>query len=87
MINKEKLLHWFSDLTAYVNDEIKDEQILLDPTRLCNADKTGFSLCPNKNSKVVGSKGAPMVYHFGGSDKTQIMVMAAASVSGHFIPR
>ena len=86
VINKEKLLHWFSDLTAYVHDEIKDERILLDPTRLYNADETGFSLCPNKNSKVVGSKGAPVVYHFGNSDKTQMTVMAAASASGHFIP-
>ena len=88
VINKEKLLHWFSDLTACVHDEIKDERILLDPTRLYNADETGFSfsLCPNKNSKVVGSKGAPVVYHFGNSDKTQMTVMAAASASGHFIP-
>ena len=86
VINKEKLLHWFSDLTACVHDEIKDERILLDPTRLYNADETGFSLCPNKNSKVVGSKGAPVVYHFGNSDKTQMTLMAAASASGHFIP-
>ena len=86
VINKEKLLHWFLDLTAYVHDEIKAERILLDPTRLYNADETGLSLCPNKNSKVVGSKGAPVVYHFGNSDKTQMTVMAAASASGHFIP-
>ena len=86
VINKEKLLHWSSDLTAYVHDEIKDERILLDPTRLYNADETGFSLCPNKNSNIVGSKGALVVYHFGNFDKTQMTVMAAASASGHFIP-
>jgi hypothetical protein len=64
---------------------VKDPSLLTDPTRIYNADESGFSLCPSKGSKVVGSKGAPVVYHFGNSDKTQMTIMAAASAAGHFV--
>jgi len=86
IISKEKISKWFEDLQTYVNKEIKEPGLLEDPSRIYNADESGFSLCPSKGSKVVGSKGAPVVYHYGNSDKTQLTVMAAASATGHFIP-
>ncbi|XP_052232365.1 uncharacterized protein LOC127845476 [Dreissena polymorpha] len=85
VITTEKIQRWFAEFERYVKDELKDETLLLDPSRIYNADETGFSLCAHKNSKVVAKKGDPVVYHFGNSDKTQMTVMAAASASGHFV--
>jgi hypothetical protein len=85
IIKKEKIARWFSDFEAYICSEVKDLTLLTDPTRICNADESGFSLCPSKGSKVVGSKGAPVGYHYGNSDKTQMTIMAAASAAGHFV--
>lgn len=85
IISREKVNRWFDDFKNYIMYEVKDPSVLTDPTRIYNADESGFSLCASKGSKVVGSKGAPVVYHFGNSDKTQMTVMAAASASGHFV--
>ena len=85
VISKQKIHQWFSNFQAYITNEVKDPNLLNDPSRIYNADESGFSLCPHKNSKVVGCKGAPVVYHYGNSDKTQMTVMAAVSASGHFI--
>ena len=85
IVSKGKITKWFDDFTSYINDELKEPAILSDPTRIYNADESGFSLCPSKGGKVIGEKGAPVVYHYGNSDKTQMTVMAAASAAGHFI--
>jgi len=39
-----------------------------------------------KGNKVVGFKGAPVMYHYGNSDKTHITVMAACSAAAHYLP-
>ena len=85
IVSKGKITKWFDDFTSYINDELKEPAILSDPTRIYNADESGFSLCPSKGGKVIREKGAPVVYHYGNSDKTQMTVMAAASAAGHFI--
>lgn len=85
IISPEKINKWFADFTSYIKYDVKDLDILKDPSRLYNADESGFSLCAN-TGKVIGYKGAPVVYNFGNSSKQQITVMACASASGHFCP-
>ena len=85
IISKDKITKWFDDLMSYFNDELKEPTIISDPTRIYNADESRFSLCPSKGGKVIQEKGAPVVYHYGNSDKTQMTVMAAASAAGHFL--
>jgi len=84
IINAEKIKMWFSNFKTYIENEVKDPDLLSDPTRIYNADETcvNFSL---KGSQVIGVKGAPVVYQFGNSDKTQITVMAACSAAAHYI--
>lgn len=85
ILSAEKIERWFSDLKLYVETELGDPTILTDPSRMYNADESGFSLCV-KGSKVIGCKGAPVVYSYGNSDKTQLTVMAASSATGHYVP-
>ncbi|CAG2186154.1 unnamed protein product [Mytilus edulis] len=59
--------------------------ILKDPSRLYNADESGFPLCP-KTSKVLTMRGSKQVYNFSSSDKTQITVLACTSATAHYIP-
>jgi hypothetical protein len=85
VINKEKILKWFVDLEHYVMHEVGDAELLQDPSRIYNADESGISLCQTKNKKIIGETGAPVVYQYGNSDKTQMTIMAAASAVGHYI--
>lgn len=47
IVNNEKITNWFAGLQRYVADELGDAELLLDPTRIYNADESGFSLCVN----------------------------------------
>lgn len=85
LISPAKVQKWYDDLQRFIDTEVKDTSILKDPSRIYNADESGFSLCP-KGSQVIGYKGAPVVYNFTNSDKTQLTVMACMSASGHFVP-
>ena len=78
-------MKWFADFEHYVNNEVKDCSVLSDPSRLYNADESGFSFCSN-TGKVIGYKGAPVVYNYGNSSEQQLTVLACASASGHFCP-
>lgn len=85
IVSADKINQWFSDFRKYIQNEVGDADLLKDPSRIYNADETGVSLCM-KGNQVIGMKGAPVVYHYGNSDKTQITVMAACSAVGHYIP-
>ena len=85
IINAEKIKMWFSNFKTYIENEVKDPELLSDPMHIYNADETGVSLC-FMGSQVIGIKGAPVVYQFGNSDKTQITVMAACSAAANYIP-
>lgn len=84
IITQAKVQRWFEEFEHYVRNEVKDPTILQDPSRLYNADESGFSLCP-KSGKVIARKGSSTVYHFTSSDKTQITVLACMSATGHFL--
>lgn len=84
IVTQSKVNKWFADYEDYVRNELKDPTILQDPSRLYNADESGFSLCP-KSGKVVARKGTSTVYNFTSSDKTQITVLACMGATGHFL--
>jgi len=60
IVSAEKIGKWFADFKAYTKDEVGDQDMLTDPTRIYNADETDVSLCM-KGNKVVGFKGSPVM--------------------------
>ena len=84
IITEEKIERWFTDYEQYITSEIKEPTLLQDPSRLYNADESGFTLCP-KSGKILAKKGSSTVYNFGSSDKSQITVLACMSATGHFL--
>ncbi|XP_071138373.1 uncharacterized protein [Mytilus edulis] len=86
MVSPFKIKKWFEDFTKYMTEEVEGGMdILKDPSRLYNADESGFPLCP-KTSKVLTMRGSKQVYIFFSSDKTQITVLAYTSATAHYIP-
>jgi hypothetical protein len=81
-IQPAQVSKWFDDFHNYVNNI--DAQLLQDPSRIYNADESGFSLCP-KSGRVIAPKGTPTVYNFTSSDKTQLTLLACASATAHYI--
>ncbi|XP_068081988.1 uncharacterized protein [Anabrus simplex] len=76
---------WFNELAVYLKEE-GYFHILEDPTRIFNADETGFLLCP-KNGKVIGLKGKNDFYCVEqNNSKEQLTVMAAFSAAGWIVP-
>ncbi|KAL5015099.1 hypothetical protein ScPMuIL_009369 [Solemya velum] len=84
VLSKETVGRWFDDFKEYMN-VTANQELLKDPTRLYNADESGFPLCP-KTGRVLGAKGSKVVYNFTSSNKTEITVMACMSASGHYLP-
>jgi len=85
LVTREKVMKWFTDFRNYIEVELGDSDLLKDPSRFYNADESGFALC-TKGNQVIGCRGAPVVYHFANSDKSQLTVMAAVSATAHYIP-
>lgn len=84
VITPESICKWFSDLRNFVYHELNDQSLLLDPSRIYNADESGFPLSL-KNGKVLSMKGTKHVYNITSSNKTQITVLAYVSAIGHYI--
>ena len=82
-ITRENLNEWFTDLRKYL-ETTGNEDILEEPSRIFNADETGFPLAP-RPGRVIASTKQPHVYQFGSSSKQQITVLVAASASAHYI--
>ena len=85
VITPAKIEAWFHDFQHFIDTEVGDKSILKDPSRLYNADESGFSLCP-KTGNVLGLKGAKSLYSLTASDKSQIIVLACMSASAHYLP-
>ncbi|XP_046581221.1 MFS-type transporter clz9-like, partial [Haliotis rubra] len=83
MVTKEKIDQWFDSLSEYLNQNA-DMQLLSKPSRIFNADESGFPLCP-KSGKVLAEKGCQNVYNFSSSDKSQVTVLACASAAGTYV--
>ncbi|XP_060556862.1 uncharacterized protein LOC132717417 [Ruditapes philippinarum] len=84
VITPSKISNWFSELEFFVNNELNDPCLLSDPSRLYNADESGFPLCP-KSGRIIAMKGEKNVYNCTSSNKTQITVLACVSAIGHYI--
>ena len=69
-----------------LSEEVPDgKAILQDPSRIYNADESGFPLCP-KQGKVLAMRGSSVVYHFPNSDKSQLTVLACCSANAIYLP-
>ena len=69
----DNLIFWFWELKDKLG-EVKQANILQDPSRIYNCDETGFPLAP-KTKKVIASKHDKYVYQDGTiSNKTKITI-------------
>ena len=85
-INAGMIQSWFDGVINFLNSEIEEgSSILADPSRLFNADESGFPLSV-KTTKVLAPKGAKHVYNVCTSDKSQITVMICMNAAGLFPP-
>ena len=49
IVSAEKITKWFQDFRQYIEEELGDKELLNDPSRIYNADESGFSLCMKGN--------------------------------------
>ena len=70
----------FDGVINFLNSEVEGSSILADPSRLFNADESGFPLSV-KTTKVLAPKEAKHVYNVCTSDKSQITVMICMSAA------
>ena len=83
-VSYDNLIYWFLELKDHMG-EVKHTNILQEPSRIYNYDKTGCPLAP-KMKKVIALKHDKHVYQGGNtSNKTQITVLLAASVTTHYV--
>ena len=72
----EKLHKWYEMCTSFLQEEEPSwKEMLSDPSRLFNADESGFPLCV-KSGRVLCHHEAWHVYQLTSSTKQQITVMA-----------
>lgn len=84
VIKPENLTAWFNEFENFIKTSTGDPLLLQDPSRIYNADESGFSLCP-KTGHVLGLRGAKSLYNLSVSDKSQITVLAGMSATAHFL--
>jgi hypothetical protein len=82
VVTPEKIESWFIGATVYLSEE-NALDILEDPSRIYNADETGFPLAP-KSGKVIASTADSHVYAVTSSNKHQVTVMVACSAAAHY---
>lgn len=84
-LTKEYIQSWFRELEIYL-ESIDATDVLNDPTRVFNADESGFSLCP-KTGKVLAPKGYKKLYEVKkGSEKENVTVLVTFSADGKICP-
>ncbi len=76
VMTPERIERWFKDLRDFLGNEVNDPTLINDPSRIYNADESGFPLCP-KSGKVLSKRGMKVVYNYTSSNNTQITVLAA----------
>lgn len=84
-ITLQMVQNWFHGLETFLKSEVPDwADMMGNPTRVFNADETGFPLSA-KFGCVLAPKGIKHVYQRTG-DKTQLTVIACTNASGQFMP-
>ncbi|VEN39721.1 unnamed protein product, partial [Callosobruchus maculatus] len=85
LVTEESVRLWFRNLTSFL-ENINCIDIMEDPTRIFNADESGFTLCP-KTGKVLAPRGWKNLYQIkSGSGKEQITVLIVVSANGEICP-
>ncbi|CAG4934889.1 unnamed protein product [Parnassius apollo] len=84
MAPESDLRGWFDSLKEYLASENALE-ILEDPTRLYNADESGFKTCP-ESGRVLGPVGMKKFFEVkSGKEKEQLTVMACLNAAGQVV--
>nr|CAI5845544.1 unnamed protein product [Callosobruchus analis] len=80
-VSEKDIRQWFSEVGNYIKESgLKD--VIADPSRVYNADETGFEINPS-TGKVFAKRGAKNVYKIDrGAAKENITVIFAFSASG-----
>nr|CAI5863634.1 unnamed protein product [Callosobruchus analis] len=80
-VSEKDIRQWFSEVGNYIKESgLKD--VIADPSRVYNADETGFEINPS-TGKVFANRGAKNVYKIDrGAAKENITVIFAFSASG-----
>lgn len=83
-VTEEYIRSWFQGLETYlaVSNAL---DILNNPSRILNADETGFSLCP-KTGKVLGVKGKSLHIVKRGCEKENLTVLVTFTADGRLCP-
>lgn len=80
-VGEKDIRKWFDQISEYFTEQ-NLTQVLEDPSRIFNADETGFNIC-QKTGKVYAETGSKNVYEIEkASSKENITVMFAFSASG-----
>lgn len=84
-VTQDRIHQWFDEVMQYFREEGLAD-ILLDPSRIFNADEAGFALCP-KSGKVLGpTQSNEDFYVRVNKEKEQITVMGTFSADGKVVP-
>lgn len=85
-VTEESVRKWFSEVSEWLKRE-DHLKILEDPSRVFNADETGFLLCP-KTGRVIGEKGSKEDFYVVTSnrEKEQLTVLGIFSADGVCVP-
>jgi hypothetical protein len=59
-VSEENIRKWFDEVQEYIREN-NLEEVMNDPSRICNGDETGFQICPCAG-RVLAEKGAKNVY-------------------------
>lgn len=83
-ITEEYIRSWFEDLDSFLI-ELNARDILEEPSRILNADESGFSLCP-KTGKVLGLRGQDLNIVKQGNSKDNLTVLITFTADGRLCP-
>ncbi|XP_041471793.1 uncharacterized protein LOC121421197 [Lytechinus variegatus] len=84
-VTKNRIDRWFEDLEKYL-EEHNARSILEEPSRIFNADESGFPLGGRLNDRVLALKGEKVVQQFKNSEKGQVTVLVTVCAEGSFLP-
>lgn len=85
-MTEESVKKWFSEVETWLKkDGLFD--VLKDPSRVFNADETGFLLCP-KSGRVIGERGSKEDFYAvtSNKEKEQFTVLGIFSADGVCVP-
>ncbi|KAJ8911938.1 hypothetical protein NQ315_016280 [Exocentrus adspersus] len=83
-VTEEYIRAWFKDLESFLMN-IHATDILDDPSRMLNADESGFNLCP-KSGKVLGLKGTDLNIVQPGNSKENLTALITFLADGRLCP-